>query len=285
MLNGYKNPLVLEEEFYNKHSKLESRINFWNTFGSNQQTYGDFLKAIVKGSYRSMIDIGCGNAQYSSQWVDFVSEKATFLDISREMLLSADRNLAKYHYSHKQKTEFKQGSLMSATFGYEKFDLVVAMHVLQHIDDISLALEKIKSLVSAKGTVLITTYDNTLDDWLNRTHYDLLKKLKFPKRMLETRTYLSFSGNNAVQKLKNVFPNFLQYVYKNDAHVNEANKVMEYYVSSMMFRMSEGHQSVDINMDQWKELEKQMRLAVEAKIAIEGFVFVKGRVQVFEIKM
>lgn len=285
MLNGYKNSNILEEEFYDKHSKLESRINFWNTFGSNKQTYGEFLNSIVKGHYHNMIDIGCGNAKYSSQWTKYVSEKNTFLDISKDMLQSANQNVDKYRCSKKPKTELIQGSFMSVIFEDEKFDLVVAMHVLQHIDDIPLALKKIKSIVADKGSILITTYDNTLDDWLNTTHYDLLKKLKFPPRMLDTKTYLSFSGAGALNKVENVFSDFSLHVYRNDAHVNDVNRLMEYYVSSMMFRMSEGYRSVDVTRNQWKELEKQMKLAVELKIANEGFVNVKGQVQAFKIKM
>src|SRR5699024_476024 len=82
------------------------------------------------------------------------------------------------------KINIKKENFLDENFGSEKYDLVIAMHVLQHIDNISCALEKINMLSEPNGTIFITTYDNTLDDWLNTTHYQLLTDLKFPLRML-----------------------------------------------------------------------------------------------------
>lgn len=41
-----------------------------------------------------MIDIGCGNARYSSTFLNNVVREATFLDLSEDMLTSTQKNVA-----------------------------------------------------------------------------------------------------------------------------------------------------------------------------------------------
>lgn len=282
MSNGYKNPDILASEFYNKNSKLQTRIDFWNTFGTNSNSYGEVLKKIISGNYMNMIDIGCGNAQYSSRWLKYIKETATFLDISENMIKCARKN-AKINNEKNIPIFLGKGSFDNTELANGTYDLVVAMHVLQHIDDVEQALKKIKAITSPKGTILITTYGYTLDDWLNRKHYELLEVLRFPRRMLSTKKYLSFSGSNAVRAVKKEFSEVELFTYNNDAEVSDIDCIMSYYTSSMMYRMSEGHLSTDIPAYKWEKLESKMRVAVEEELRVSGVIRVKGRVLIFRI--
>ena len=139
-------------------------------------------------------------------------------------------------------------------------------------------------LSEPNGTIFITTYDNTLDDWLNTTHYQLLTDLKFPLRMLNKDQYLSFSGENAIQETRKVFKNIEEIKFHNDAIVTDCKKLLEYYESSMMFRMSEGRRSKDVSNQQWYKLKQQTYTKIKDEMSRNGYILVKGRVQILKIK-
>lgn len=283
MLNGYKNSTILAQEFYNDKLKLQKRIDFWNEYGTNPTSYGERLESLIRDSYENMLDIGCGNAQYSSRWLKYLKKSATFMDISQDLLNVASKNILEFNKNN-VKINIKKENFLDENFGSEKYDLVIAMHVLQHIDNISCALEKINMLSEPNGTIFITTYDNTLDDWLNTTHYQLLTDLKFPLRMLNKDQYLSFSGENAIQETRKVFKNIEEIKFHNDAIVTDCKKLLEYYESSMMFRMSEGRRSKDVSNQQWYKLKQQMYTKIKDEMNRNGYILVKGRVQILKIK-
>ncbi|GAA0054731.1 UNVERIFIED_CONTAM: methyltransferase [Streptococcus canis] len=282
MLNGYKNPKILSSEFYKLDNQLQTRINFWNQYGQNSIGYGEVLKSLLLDKYENMIDIGCGNARYSSTFLNNVVREATFLDLSEDMLTSTQKNVANID-AKPSVIFYHQENFLTAKLEKNYYDLVVAMHVLQHVDDIYAGLEKLKEILADNGTVLITTYNNTLSDCLNQKHYYLLKELEFPTRMLDKKMYLTFSGNHARKKLSEVFNTFEEMHYKNDAIVDNVEDLMTYYKSSMMYRMSEGRQSKDISEQQWQKLETRMYQELSKEIALSGKITVEGRVQIFKV--
>ena len=97
MLNGYKNSTILAQEFYNDKLKLQKRIDFWNEYGTNPTSYGERLESLISDSYENMLDIGCGNAQYSSRWLKYLKKSATFMDISQDLLNVASKNILEFN--------------------------------------------------------------------------------------------------------------------------------------------------------------------------------------------
>lgn len=51
-----------------------------------------------------------------------------------------------------------------------------------------------------------------------------------------------------------------------------------------MFRMSEGRRSKDVSNQQWYKLKQQMYTKIKDEMSRNGYILVKGRVQILKIK-
>lgn len=284
-MNFYKSAEVLNKIYYDGDSKLKTRIDFWNRFGLSSISYSKFLKDIIdRDTYDSMIDLGCGNAFYSAKLLPKIKKEALFIDVSNKILEQAKINVVKSPFLCN--VCFACDDISKNSFQIEKkYDLILAMHVLQHIKDIMNCLEKIKLIASKDSQIIITTYDKTLTDWINQKHYALLRKLKFPQYMFEKEEYLRFSGRNASALIRECFPNsnIMEFEFRNSANCYDSNALLDYYSSAMMFRMSKGIESSDISKNQWHTLYCEMKKEIKDELKKSKIISVEGNVKAFKI--
>ena len=283
MLNYFNNKTVLKDVFYNNNRKLQTRIDFWNEFGTNNLNYKDFLFSLIDDKFDNYADLGCGNAFYSSLFLPYVQKKAYFCDISEKMLQKAYENIKKNNFSKNINYYLLNEDVCETSIPSSSCQLITMMHVLHHVDNIYSALNEAKRIVSPNGYIIVTTYNHNLKDWLNAIHYKTIEELGFPKYMLDKPAYLKFSGNNAFDILKRVFPTVIKKEYINNAIVNDVESVMMYYKSAMMYRLSKGPYTKDIDVCQWQKLYEKVKEHVCTKIEKDGVIEVDGKVSAFKI--
>jgi ubiquinone/menaquinone biosynthesis C-methylase UbiE len=102
-----------------------------------------------------MLDIGCGDGSISLQLLDGKST-LTLMDLSSSMLKIAKSNVP---LSLAGRVEIRNEDFASALFGAQRFDLIVAVGVMAHVDSPDAFLKKIRSLLAPGGTLIMEFTD------------------------------------------------------------------------------------------------------------------------------
>ena len=109
----------------------------------------EYIKPYVKKDL-DVLDIGVGTGQTSKIFIDQGSS-VIGVDISEEMLSVAQ---AKYHYKELIKYDIEQGLLK--VFPKRKFDIIVAVGILEFIKDAKKVLSEMKQLLKKDGVIVFT---------------------------------------------------------------------------------------------------------------------------------
>lgn len=279
MQKNFYNLNILNSVYYGDKSKLNTRINVWKNYGTEKQSYADFLLSIIgKQKFNGYADLGCGNAFYSNKFINNIVGNAYFCDISNDLLCEAQSNITPHDFC---KVTFINDDIINAKIPDNSCELITLMHVLHHIDNLDTIFEKVKKISKKNSKILITTYNHSLTDFLNTTHYDALKKFGFPQYMIDTTEYLKFNGNNAYEYLIKSFNNVETFIYQNDAIIDDPSVLLDYYSSAMMFRMSKGYFSLDITSQQWEQLYNYVKENIEKEIEKKGAILLEGQLMAF----
>lgn len=284
MPTNYKDLDILNDFYYRNDTKLMRRISMWNNFGTNEMTYSEFLHSLLNKDYDVYADIGCGNAFYSSELLKYINKEAYFLDSSKAILEDAKKRITYTMKKPNLKTFFVSSDLTKTSFSDHQFNLITLMHVLQHVNNLELAMRELRRIIDKDGEIIITTYNNSLNDWLNRTHYETIRELEFPCYMSEVKDYLRFSGDNAFVFLKDYFSRVDRIDYNNDAIISDPVTIMEYYQSGMMYRMSEGENDKMISSEKWEKLRQSIECKLEKELKNKGNIRIEGNVTAFRVK-
>jgi ubiquinone/menaquinone biosynthesis C-methylase UbiE len=104
---------------------------------------------------QSVLDIGCGDGSISLQLLT-QDARFTLMDISSNMVARAKENIPE---GLSGCVTLRNENFFSASFENQKFDLVVAVGVLAHVDSPSDFLLKIKGLLLPGGSVILEFTD------------------------------------------------------------------------------------------------------------------------------
>ncbi|MGC4893812.1 class I SAM-dependent methyltransferase [Micromonospora sp. DT31] len=106
-------------------------------------------------SGRRLLEIGCGDGTYTMQLVDAFTQVEA-VDIQRERLeLFRDRLVADPVAA--QKINVRELSVTELDYPDESFDLVTAIEVVEHIDDLDTALRQVHRVLIPGGRFALTT--------------------------------------------------------------------------------------------------------------------------------
>jgi len=110
----------------------------------------------------NIIDIGCGGG--------LVSEPMAKLGANVTAIDASEKNI-KIAQAHAQesnlKIDYKVSAIEELSKKYHnKFDVVLALEIIEHVDDVSLFVSELKNLVKKDGIIFIATINRTIKSLL-----------------------------------------------------------------------------------------------------------------------
>lgn len=152
------------DRYLRKNFNLEKR----------RQLLDDLIGALVDG--RTILDLGCGDGSLSVQFGASAGH-LTLVDFAEPML---ERARARVPVEHSSRFEFVCSDLMSYSPG-RRFDIVLCIGVLAHVESVRDALDHISGLIHPGGhCILQFTDSDRLSGKLLYQYDDMRRKLAGP---------------------------------------------------------------------------------------------------------
>ncbi|MDQ0233251.1 class I SAM-dependent methyltransferase [Metabacillus malikii] len=147
-------------------------------------TYNDFVEqpaiksAISTLNGKTVLDLGCGNGQFSKYCVDNGAVKVTAVDISMNMIEQAK------HENKHDKIDYICTPIEDYEVKNQKFDLIVSSLMIHYVEDYTELIEKVESLLNKNGEFIfstehpIVTSRKEMNNWMkdeggNKLHWKL----------------------------------------------------------------------------------------------------------------
>jgi 2-polyprenyl-6-hydroxyphenyl methylase / 3-demethylubiquinone-9 3-methyltransferase len=108
-------------------------------------------------SNKEILDIGCGGG-IGSEPLARMGAKLTSIDESKELI-----NIAKIHAaSMNLNINYKHSNIDNILKSKKKFDVIIALEVLEHIKNVPYFCEVLSRLIKPKGIIIISTINKTI---------------------------------------------------------------------------------------------------------------------------
>jgi 2-polyprenyl-3-methyl-5-hydroxy-6-metoxy-1,4-benzoquinol methylase len=164
---------------YEGHENLETAVKRKNfTKWVSQETFSE-----LKGD---ILEIGSGLGTYSQQIINnFPNSKITLTDISPKYVKNLENTFSSklidvFKLDLNNKNDFKK-------IGYEKFDSIIAINVLEHVKDDLFALSELNKMLKKDGVLIIlvpankflyNVIDKNIGHWRRYSKKELITKIK-----------------------------------------------------------------------------------------------------------
>jgi len=112
---------------------------------------GRYIKISKMLKDGNLLDIGCGKP------AEFMLDGSFLIFIDRKNSVGIDINDLKIN-----SFKFVKASVLNLPFENETFDNIVAMEILEHIEEVDRALSEIKRVLKKDGVFIMSTPDNSL---------------------------------------------------------------------------------------------------------------------------
>lgn len=259
IINVINSDKMLFEQYENA-SNLRARISIHEMFSVNKygwmRWYFDELK-LTKN--HKILELGCGDANLWKKNKDRIPKglDITLSDFSKGMLSDAKINLGK------KAEAFKFQIINAEDIPYDdcSFDMVIANHMLYHVDDIEKALSEIYRVLKPGGYFYCST--------VGQNHMieirDIMNKFKSETMDIKSSDITSrFKLENAMGRLEKWFDSIEMKPYEDNLIVTESAAIVDY-----IFSMP-GNVGESFNKQRLDELNKYLK----DKIALEGGIHI-----------
>ena len=210
---------------YENSTNIESRINLHNKCSINKENWFVWLyKNLNLKENQKVLEIGSGNAALWKENLNLLPNniEITLSDISLGMLKNAKDNLKNdKHFSYK----IIDGN--NINLKDEKYDLIIANHVLFYLKDIDKSLKDIKTLLKPNGTFICSTYSKMHMKEIN----DLVKEFDSRIELSKDKLYEIFGKENGQDILEKRFNDVKWIGYEDGLLVNDENILIQYILS------------------------------------------------------
>jgi ubiquinone/menaquinone biosynthesis C-methylase UbiE len=247
-------------EQYKNASNLRARINLHERFSTNKEGWMHwFFKQLNLPGKINILELGCGDGSLWVKNLDRIPKgwNITLTDFSGGMLKDAKKNLANY------KDRFNFNIVDAENIPYEKegFDVVIANHMLYHLNDIDKALKEINRVLKKDGYFFAST--------VGKNH---MKEMRDEIRlvdesMLELEGFTltkKFQLENGMEILNPWFNNISMKRYKDSLKLTEVTPLID-YIFSMPGNIEER-----FNKYKLKKLEKILGDIIKDK----GYIYI-----------
>lgn len=247
-------------EQYENASNLRARINIHERFSVNKYGWMRWcFENLNLPNKCKILELGCGDASLWKKNKDNLPKELdiTLSDFSKGMLNDAKINLGKESENFK----FQIIDAEDIPCGDCSFDVVIANHMLYHVENIGKALSEIYRVLKPGGYF----YSSTVGENHMIEIRDIMVKFKSETMDIRSSDITSrFKLENGVEKLEKLFDNIEMKRYKDNLIVTEATPIIDY-----IFSMP-GNVRQSFNKERLYELTKYL----EERIATEGGIYI-----------
>lgn len=225
----------LSESQYATDENLKRRVNI-HQFSTSKKPWMEWVydKLSLREGSR-VLEFGCGNGILWREMVEVLPEnlEITLTDFSEGMLQAAQEGLKPYRTICENKNILFKYELIDADkinreceIFQEKYDLILANHMLYHVYNRERFLRMIKEILASDGCFCCTT--------VGAEHMKELEQLvkKFDKRIecLNPKS-IGFNLENGEEQLKKVFSQVKKQEQENDLIVDDTEVLYQYVYS------------------------------------------------------
>lgn len=147
---------------YKTADNLVKRINI-HDYSTNEQEWTDWVyERLCLKPGQTILELGCGNGQLWTKNASILPKglHIVLTDYSEGMLLQTKENLAPYIEKLKEKdicVEYRILDANALTLTPDSFDLIIANHMLYHVEKRAQCLEKISKALKSSGIFVCST--------------------------------------------------------------------------------------------------------------------------------
>ncbi|MCL2126934.1 MAG: class I SAM-dependent methyltransferase [Treponema sp.] len=230
---------MLNENQYSSSKKYEARIYLNRKFKTNPVSkYEWIFERFPKKENLNVLELGCGTGLF---WLanrnNMVKTWSVILsDYSEGMLETSRKNLSCLNFNF----QYEIINAEDIQYPDNKFDIILANNMLYHVQNKDKTIKNISRILNDTGVFIASTMgkDNLLE--LNNCLYAFLESKKYngvvrKPQFLNNSNFrfneYSFSLNNGMEQLLRYFKNVVMEKYENKLIINEADAVINYYLS------------------------------------------------------
>ncbi|MFD3156214.1 methyltransferase domain-containing protein [Haloimpatiens sp. FM7330] len=245
---------------YENASNLRARIRIHEEFSVNKSGWMEwFFHQLNIPQNAKILELGCGDASLWTKNLDRIPNGWNIIltDFSKGMLNDAKRNLGK----SAKRFKFKIVDAQKIPFEDSRFDVVIANHMLYHVDDIEKAFSEITRVLKKNGYFYAST--------VGKNHMAEMRDIigKFKSEALTSKSWEStsdFQLENGFEQLEKWFNNIKLKRYEDSLNVTKPEPLVD-YIFSMPGNVRE-------NFDE--ERLKELMIYLENRIHKESGIYI-----------
>ena len=213
-------------EQYKNAANINIRIELHKKYATNPEGWFTWLYRLLSPENgERILELGCGNGELWRTNGRFIPPEASIClsDVSEGMIRDVKENVA----GLSGKFSFRVIDCRRIPEQSEKYDKIVANHVLFYVKNLDLALKEIRRVLKTDGIFLCSTY--------GREHMKEISQLvkEFDSRIVlsEVNLYDVFGLENGQEILERHFSQVEKVMYDDHLEVRDAGSLMEYILS------------------------------------------------------
>jgi ubiquinone/menaquinone biosynthesis C-methylase UbiE len=217
---------MLNDSQYASSKKYEARIYLSKKFKTNSKSkYEWIFDHFPKKENLNVLELGCGTGLFwlANRNSIVKSWSITLSDYSEGMIETTRNNLSRLNYT------FKYEIVNAEKIPYfdNTFDIILANNMLYHVKNRDEVIKNICRILKDDGVFIASTMGK---DDIFELHNYLYRFLESKNNKFRFKEF-SFSLNNGLEQLTKHFKNVAMEKYDNKLVINEADAIVNYYLS------------------------------------------------------
>ena len=254
----------LKTEQYRDSSNLDARIALHRQFSTNPEDFHRwYFDRLAIPEQARVLELGCGSAAFWQANGDRIPHgwEVTLTDVSPGMLASARQQLPSVAHPF----SYLEADIQGIPFPDDRFDVVMANHMLYHVPDRPKAYAEIRRVLRRGGRFYAATN--------GRAHMRELRELfrsVGSTTAIELETGFSLEGG--AEELAGLFEHIELYRYESDLVVTESDPLKAFFRSIGIH--------YEVSGDRLTAVEQK----VDEAIARDGSIFIQKSTGFFECR-
>ena len=213
------------DDQYSNENRLNARIQIYD-FCEKKINWREWVfDNLDFNNVVRILELGCGNGLLWKDNIHRVPENVHIVlsDISKGMVDSARKTLEK----HNRQFAFKVTDACQTSFQDNYFHMIIANHMLYHIENKEQVFSEIDRLMTRDGF----TYASTLSTENFQELFNVAGEFSKSLVLDNIQTIQSFNLENGENVLSNYFNVMNNYIYQNDVIIKSAEPLILYLAS------------------------------------------------------